>query len=93
MRFFIWPDFQFEMIALFLGAVSLIMVYIAWTGYPKRRVAGTQKELEERRRHERESGRPPEKNPITPFLICTYLLIAAWSFSYLIYVWANGSRF
>ena len=33
------------------------------------------------------------KTLITPFLVYTYLLIAAWSFSYLIYVWANGSRF
>jgi len=39
------------------------------------------------------SGHHTDKNPIGPFLIYTYLLIAAWAFSYLIYVWANGSRF
>lgn len=93
MRFFVWLDFQYEMIALFLGAVSLIMVYAAWAGYPRRRTAGTEEELEQRSGHERGSGHHPDKNPTGPFLIYTYLLIAAWSFSYLIFVWANGSRF
>ncbi len=91
MRFFVWLDFQYEMIALFLGAISLIMVYLAWAGYPRRRAARTEQELEQK--GHRESGHRPEKNPIVPFLIYTYLLIAAWSFSYLIFVWANGSRF
>ena len=93
MRFFVWVDFQYGMIALFLGAISLIMVYMAWASYPRRRIARTEEELERRRGHERQSGHDPEVNPIAPFLICTYLLIAAWSFFYLIYVWANGSRF
>jgi hypothetical protein len=93
MRFFVWLDFQYEMIALFLGAISLIMIYLAWASYPRRRIAGTMEEPEERSCHERESGHHPEKNPITPFLICTYVLIAAWSIAYLIYVWANGGRF
>ncbi len=85
MRFFVWVDFQYEMIALFLGAMSLIMVYAAWAGYPRRRISGTEQEPE--------SGHHPDKNPIGPFLIYTYLLTAAWAFSYLIFVWANGSRF
>jgi len=93
MRFFVWLDFQYEMIALFLGAISLILVYAAWAGYPRRRTAGTEQELEEKRRHEPESGHHPDKNSIGPFLIYIYLLIAAWSLCYLIYVWANGSRF
>ena len=93
MRFFVGVDFQYERIALFLGAISLIMVYAAWAGYPRRRTAGTEEELKKRRDHEHESGHHLEKNPIAPFLIYTYFLIAAWSFCYLIYVWANGSRF
>ncbi len=93
MRFFVWPDFQFAMMALFLGAISLIMVYLAWAGYPRRRAARTMDDLKQRRRHERESGHHLEKNPVSPFLILTYLLIASWSVAYLIFVWANGSRF
>ena len=90
MRFFVWVDFQYEMIALFLGAISLIMVYAAWAGYRRRHIGlrtGTEN------RGQPESGHHTDKNPIGPFLIYTYLLIAAWAFSYLIFVWANGSRF
>jgi uncharacterized membrane protein len=86
MRFFVWLDFQYEMMALFLGVISLIMVYVAWAGYPRRRIARTEQELDQKMGRERESI-------IGPFLIYTYLLIAAWSFFYLIFVWANGSRF
>ena len=93
MRFFIWVDFQYGMMALFLGAISLVLVYMAWASYPRRRIARTEQELEDRRGHERDSGHDLEVNPIAPFLIYTYLLIAAWSMCYLIYVWANGSRF
>jgi hypothetical protein len=93
MRLFVWVDFQYGMMALFLGAITLIMVYMAWASYPRRRVARTEQDLEGSRGHERESGRHPEANPTAPFLIATYVLIAAWAFSYLIYVWANGSRF
>ncbi|MFZ0930655.1 MAG: hypothetical protein WAN11_18755 [Syntrophobacteraceae bacterium] len=93
MRFFVWVDFRYEMIALFLGAVSLIATYLAWAGYPRRRVARTEQDLDERGRHERESGLHTDKNPIGPFLILTYLLIASSSIGYLIYVWAKGSRF
>jgi len=93
MRFFVWPDFQYEMIALFLGAISLILVYLAWASYPKRRTAETMEESEEKGSREGESEHHPEKNPIAPFLIYVYLLIGAWSLSYLIFVWANGSRF
>jgi hypothetical protein len=93
MRFFVWLDFQYEMAALFLGAIALIMTYLAWASYPRRRIARTQQELEGRRGHERERGHDLETNPIAPFLIYTYLLIVAWSAAYLVYVWANGSRF
>ncbi len=89
MRFFVWVDFQYYMIALFLGAISLIMVYLAWAAYPGRPVAGTEQDLEQKNG----GGQGPEKTPVVPFLICTYLLIAAWAFSYLIFVWARGSRF
>ncbi len=93
MRFFVWPDFQYEMTALFLGAICLIAAYLAWAGYPRRRIARTGQDLDERGRHELESGDHPEKNPVGPFLILTYLVIASTSIGYLIYVWASGSRF
>ena len=93
MRFFVWLDFQYEMIALFLGAISLIMVYARLGGLPEKTHSQNRTGTRGKRVHERESGHHTEKNPIGPFLIYTYLLIAAWAFSYLIFVWANGSRF
>lgn len=93
MRFFVWVDFQYEVLALFIGLVSLILVYIAWASYPKRRYSRTQEELEERRGHELQTGHNVEKNPIAPFLIFTYVIIAFWSFFYMIYIWASATNF
>ncbi len=93
MRFFIWVDFKYEIAALFLGAISIILTYLAWASYPRRRIARTAEELTERGMHERSSGHHLEKNPIAPFLIYIYLIIVSWSVAYLIYVWASGSRF
>ncbi|MHC1728807.1 MAG: hypothetical protein AB9866_22860 [Syntrophobacteraceae bacterium] len=93
MRYFIWVDFQYEMAALFVGAVALIMTYLAWASYPKKRVLRTREELEDRRGHEREAWHDYEKTPIAPFLIYLYAGVTAWSICYVIYVWASGSKF
>ena len=93
MRYFVWVDFQYEMIALFLGAVGLILAYIAWGSYPKRRHARTSEEIEEMRGHEIQSGHHTEKNPIAPFLIFASIGLTVWSISYLVFVWASESKF
>ncbi len=93
MRFFVWLDFQYEMIALFVGGISLIMVYAAWAGYRTRRTAGTEQQLDQTVPREPGRANHTDEGPVGPFLTCTFLLIAAWAFSYLIFVWANGSRF
>jgi hypothetical protein len=93
MRYFVWVDFQYEMVALFLGAVSLIMVYIAWASYPKGRKARTPEQIQERRGHELKTGHDVEKNPIAPFLIFIYIVIPIWSICYVIYNWKSAARF
>ncbi|MFZ2448192.1 MAG: hypothetical protein WAW37_17685 [Syntrophobacteraceae bacterium] len=93
MRFFDWIDFQFEMIALFLGLVSLIMVYLAWASYPWRSRAGTPEEMDDQATHEMLTGHDTEKNPIAPFLIFTYIGIALCWVSYVIYYWASAGNF
>jgi len=93
MRFFVWLDFQYEMAALFLGAVSVILAYAAWASYPRRRMARTMEEMKGKSEQGPERGHHEEKTPVGPFLIYIYLLIGAWTVSYLIFVWANGSRF
>lgn len=93
MRFFVWLDFQYLMLALFIGLISLILVYIAWASYPHRRIPRTQEELDERRGHEMQLGHDPEGIPIAPFLIFIYVGIAAWSVLYMVYIWASSSKF
>ncbi len=93
MRYFVWVDFQYEMLALFLGVVSVILVYMAWSSYPKGRVGRTGEELAERSGHERDSGHDYEKVPIAPFIIFIYAVTAVWSVSYLIFIVAGNRNF
>jgi hypothetical protein len=93
MRYFVWVDFKYEMVAIFLGAVALILVYLAWASYPKERRERTAEQLQERRGHELETGQDIEKNPVAPFLIFIYTIIPIWSVLYLVYMWASGARF
>ncbi len=85
MRFFIWVDFKYEIAAIFIGLISLVLIYIAWAGYPRRKMVRTLDELE--------TGPKIEKNPVAPFLIFTYVGIVCWSIGYVIYIWANGINF
>ncbi len=90
MRYFVWVDFQYEMLALFAGAVSLILTYIAWGAYPKKRKAESSEEIKRKHGHERESGHDTEKIPIAPFIIYIYILIPFWAIAYMIYIWVTG---
>jgi hypothetical protein len=92
MRYFVWVDFQFEMLAIFLGLVALILVYLAWAGYPQRRREMTPEQIPERSGHELKTGHDMEKNPIAPFLVLIYIIIPIWSLLYFVYYWATGSR-
>ncbi len=90
MRYFVWLDFQYEMLALFAGAVALILVYIAWGAYPDTRKAQSAEEIKRKKGHEHEEGHVTEKIPIAPFIIYIYILIPLWSIAYMIYIWVTG---
>jgi hypothetical protein len=92
MRFFVWVDFKYEMLAVFLGAVGLIVAYLAWASYPKR-TARTPEQILERSGHELETGHDIEKNPIAPLLIFVYIVIPTWWILYVIYMWASGGNY
>lgn len=92
MRFFVWVDFQYEMIALFLGVIFLILGYMAWTSYPGRRAAGTKAKPGEEGGHEGGGGYSYENMPLPPFLIFIYVGIASWSVSYFIFMWLSKGR-
>ncbi len=93
MRYFGWVDMQYELLALFLGAVALILVYLAWGSYPKRRIFRSLDELQEMRGHERQPDLDAGENPIAPFTAFLYVLIPLWSFFYVVYIWASASKF
>ena len=92
MRFFVWVDFQFEMIALFLGAVFLILTYLAWASYPRNRAAGTKAKSGQEGAHEGETGFSYENMPVPPFLILIYIGFALLTVSYFIFMWASKGR-
>ena len=93
MRFFVWVDFQFEILAVCIGLICAILIYAAWAGYPKREQARTLDEIDDRMGREPHVVPHTEKNPVVPFLIYTYAIIAVWSFSYVIYIWASSGNF
>ncbi|MEN6442114.1 MAG: hypothetical protein ABFD97_26425 [Syntrophobacter sp.] len=93
MRYFFWLDFQYEMAALFVGLISLILVYMAWASYPKRTDARIPEAPDERSGHELQIGHDPERNPVVPFLVAIYLGAAAWAMLYVFYIWAGSRNF
>ena len=90
MRFFVWVDFRYEMIALFLGGVFLILVYLAWTSYPKNRAVGQTVKAGEESGYEVDAGN--KHMPAPPFLILIIVGIASWAVSFFIYMWATRGR-
>jgi hypothetical protein len=84
MRFFSLIDFQYIVLAFFLGLVGLILVYMAWGSYPTHRRRESKEEMRELYGHEIESGHDAEKAPIAPFIVFVYVGIIVWSIVYMI---------
>ncbi len=74
-------------LATFLGVGSLILVYIAWAAYPRRRqnVKGDSREEEEK-------TEPPgsQDNPMSPLLVFIYVGTVAWALGYMIVIGIFG---
>jgi len=80
MQYFPLVDLQHWMLAIFLGLVSLILVYLAFGSHP-----GRQKDAEgERGERDILFGGEPEKNPIAPILIFVYVGVIVFAVAYLI---------
>ncbi len=93
MRYFVWVDFQYGIVALFLGVVGVILAYMAWASYPKRRVERSAEEIKELHGRERQAAHDFEKNPIAPFIVSIFVIIPLWSFFYFFYIWVSKSNF
>lgn len=77
MRYFTLLDFQHWVLALFLGLLAVIFVYIGWRFYPD----PEEKEITEEQLH---SGHAPGARPIAPILIFIYVGAIIWALGYAI---------
>jgi multisubunit Na+/H+ antiporter MnhB subunit len=89
MQYFPLVDLQHWVLAIFLGWVSLILIYLAF-GSHARREKGAEGE---RAGREILFGQDVEKNPIAPILIFVYLGVLVFAVAYLILIGIHGSAF
>jgi len=91
MRFFALQDFQFIVLALFLGLTAAIILAVAFGGHVRRPEPTETGELPA----EEEVGTPPasENNPITPWMLFTYFWVMVWAIGYLIVYGIKGHPF
>jgi multisubunit Na+/H+ antiporter MnhB subunit len=89
MQYFPLVDLQHWMLAIFLGLVSLILVYLAFGSHPSR-----EKGLEgERTERDLLFGEETEKNPMAPILIFVYVGVIVFAVAYLILIGLRGGPF
>jgi len=83
MRFFPLLDFQYMVLALFLGIAALVFICVAWGGYSRKR----ERDLEERDGEVRFAA---ERHPVPPILIFIYAGTALWAIAYVILIGIFG---
>ncbi len=90
MRYFPLLDFQYSILAVFFGVVSVILVFMAWGSYPLRRRKVTEEEVKREEGHELPGGHHSEENPIAPFLFFVYAGVVLWTIAYIVFVGVLG---
>jgi len=86
MRFFTVLDFQRAILALTLGAILLIAIYLTWKGYPRDR-----DQLDDSDREANIDFIPvSEHHPVTPLLLFLYVAVAIWVIGYVVVVGIFG---
>ena len=89
MQYFPLVDLQHWMLAIFIGLVSLILVYLAFGSHASR-----ERSVEgERTERDILFGEEAEKNPIAPILIFVYVGAAVSAVAYLIIIGLRGGPF
>ncbi len=88
MRFFDVQDFQYLVLAIFLGLISVFVVYLAFGGFRIRREKAEKESAEEY-----PGGLRSGDNPIPPFLIFLYLAVFLWIIFYVFLFGLRGGPF
>ena len=93
MRFFPLLDFQHWVLAFFLGLTAVILVYLAFGSYQRRRADGKQPVEEPQSVGEVAGDYKDEHNPVPPFLKVVYAGIVVAALGYMIVVGIRGGAF
>jgi len=93
MRFFSLLDFQHWVLAFFLGLTALILVYLAFGSYTRRRAEGPRAMEKPSVAGEVGVAHAGEENPIPSLLIVVYLGIMVSAVAYVVFVGIRGVAF
>jgi len=92
MRFFNVLDFQYLILALFFGIISVFLIYLGFLSYRfSQKRKGEEESAEEN--HEFPGGLRIQNHPIPPFLIFICLGFALWAIAYVILIGLRGEPF
>jgi hypothetical protein len=93
MQYFPLLAFQHLVLAFFLGAGFVILLYIALSSYKQTREELSEEQLDHLARGALAEVHDPEGNRIAPVLIFIYLGVIVWSVSYFVVVGIKGTAF
>lgn len=93
MPYFPLVGWQHWVLAIFLGLISLILVYLAFGSHAGRREEKAGEGPEEERDLEILRGHDGEKNPVPPLLVFIYGGVILFAVGYLIVIGIWGSAF
>ena len=90
MRFFFLEDYQHWLLAVFLGLVLAILIYLAFRsyGYARARAGGRAEEA-----HVYPDGLKGKNSSTPPFIIFLYFGFVVWAIFYVIYIGIRGGPF
>ena len=88
MRLFSLLDFQYFILAFFLGLISVLLVYLGFKGWVSQEKGAVEEEGEGR--IEYPEGLREAKHPIPPLLLFVYIGVAVWAVAYAILIGIFG---
>lgn len=93
MQYFPLLAFQNLVLALFLGAGFVILVYLAFSGHRRTRKEPAGEELDRFKRGDLTEVYDPEGGPIPPVLLLIFVGAILWAVLYVIVVGVKGVAF